>query len=65
MFVIFYLIKNEDPFVIFKNFAIKDGEHEDIRVSRAEPHKKYNKIFHLNDIGLVYLERDVTFTGMK
>lgn len=59
------LSERNDDSLVYDNLTIKDGQHEDIRVSHAEPHKKYNKIFHLNDIGLVYLERDVTFTGKR
>lgn len=59
------MLKTIQYFSIFfnKTSTTKDGQHEDIRVVHAEPHKRYNKLFHLNDIGIVYLERDVDFTG--
>lgn len=41
----------------------KDGRHKDIHVSHAETHVKYNKLFHLHDIGIVFLKFDVKFNG--
>lgn len=41
----------------------EDGEHQDIKVLRADPHDSFNSRLMINDIALVYLEHDVEFTG--
>lgn len=40
-----------------------DGMHQDIKVSHAKRHYRYDPGFKLNDIGIVHLERDVEFSG--
>lgn len=40
-----------------------DGPHQDLEISRTAPHKKYNNKFFINDIGLLFLVRDVYFNG--
>lgn len=42
-----------------------DGEHQDIKVIGMEKHDKLNERTGANDIGILYLERDVEFTGMR
>lgn len=39
----------------------KDTKHEDVKVTRVSSHKEYDGL--INDIMILYLERDVTFTG--
>lgn len=38
-----------------------DTKHEDIKITRSEPHKDYDGLTY--DILMVYLEKDVTFRG--
>lgn len=40
-----------------------DGQHETIRVDRAERHEKFDFVLGVNDIAIVYLKNDVEFTG--
>lgn len=40
-----------------------DGQHKDVRVKNSIPHKEYSGVLDINDIGIVYLARDVIFTG--
>lgn len=40
-----------------------DGPHKDVRVKNSVPHAEYSGVLDINDIGLVYLARDVIFTG--
>lgn len=40
-----------------------EARHEDVRVTRAEPHSGYDKNLSINDIAMLYLARDVKFTG--
>lgn len=42
-----------------------DGIHEDIEIVRQIPHEKWNRALLLNDIAIVQLARDVTFTGIE
>lgn len=39
----------------------KDTKHEDVKIARTAPHKDYDGL--INDITIVYLERDIKFTG--
>lgn len=41
----------------------KDGQHQDIPISRAVPHNEYDTVMYSNDIAMLYLERDVEFSG--
>ena len=41
----------------------KDGPHQDIPIARIRAHKAYDNVFWLNDIAMIYLSRDVQFTG--
>lgn len=41
-----------------------DGQHQDINVVRADPHDSFNSRLMINDIAIIYLERDVEFTGI-
>lgn len=38
-----------------------DGPHEDIKITHVEKHSEYSA--RINDIAIIYLEHDVTFTG--
>lgn len=40
-----------------------DGDLEDIKVIRSERHPDYNKRDGTNDIAILYLERDVSFSS--
>lgn len=40
-----------------------DGDVEDIKVIRSERHPDYNKRDGTNDIAILYLERDVSFSS--
>lgn len=41
-----------------------DGQHIDIPVDHVQVHENYNSnITEINDIAIVYLARDVKFTG--
>lgn len=40
-----------------------DGLHEDVRVTKRDPHENYNKPLGINDIAIVYLARDVKYNG--
>lgn len=40
-----------------------DGPHQDVKVVHTESHGNYIRRQGLNDIGILYLERDVDFTG--
>lgn len=40
-----------------------DGKHEDILAVDVQQHPKYDKWYSIFDIGVIYLEYDVTFTG--
>lgn len=41
----------------------RDGQHEDVRVTRGEAHEIYNKELGINDIAIVYLTRNVQYNG--
>lgn len=43
--------------------ATDDGTFQDIEVDHAVEHPEWEETFKTNDIGIVYLERDVEFTG--
>lgn len=40
-----------------------DGEVQDVKVIRKQPHENYNKRDGTNDIAILYLEHDVEFTS--
>lgn len=40
-----------------------DGLHQDISVNRVVKHAQYHAHFKINDIGMIELKRDVTFSG--
>lgn len=40
-----------------------DGPTVDVDVERIESHPKYNKPYMANDIAILYLKKDVEFTG--
>ena len=42
---------------------IADGFHEDIAIEYFESHKAFDDYLWINDIAMIYLERDVEFTG--
>lgn len=44
---------------------MRDENVQDIRVIRSERHPEFNKRDKTNNIGILYLERDVNFTGKK
>lgn len=39
----------------------EDTKHKDVQVIRTERHANYD--FYINDIGMLYLEHDVEFSG--
>lgn len=41
----------------------EDGQHEDVDIASIEVHEKYVRTPKVNDIAIVYLKKDVTFTG--
>lgn len=43
--------------------TIDDGRHEDIQIAHTEKHEKYNAKKSINDIGILYLVRDIIFNG--
>lgn len=40
-----------------------DGEVQDVKVIKSQPHEKYNKKDGTNDIAILYLEHDVNLTS--
>lgn len=40
-----------------------DGQHQDIGIVRAAAHEDYSSRYMINDIAVLFLERDVEFTG--
>lgn len=40
-----------------------DESHQDIKVAHAVGHSEFDPTFKDNDIGIVYLEHDVEFSG--
>ena len=40
-------------------------DNEDVKVIRMEKHPRFNKPFMSNDIAILYLERDVEFSGKE
>lgn len=40
-----------------------DGPHQDIKIADHEVHEAYNTTIKIHDIAIIYLERDVDFTG--
>lgn len=40
-----------------------DGSHDDIAIVRSRPHELYNINNKPNDIAILYLARDATFSG--
>lgn len=47
----------------FDTRITSDGEHQDIAVVDEEPHEDFSMKWQINDIAIVYLERDVVFNG--
>ena len=45
--------------------STEDGPHEDIAIARFLAHKEFDNFLWINDIGMIYLERDVQFTGIS
>lgn len=45
--------------------STKYGSHEDIAIVRFLAHKQFDNVLWINDIAMVYLERDVEFTGFN
>lgn len=41
----------------------EDGFHEDIGIDHFKTHEEYDDYLWINDIAIIYLERDVEFTG--
>lgn len=41
----------------------EDGKHEDIGFVAKEKHEQYVKNMGINDIGIIYLKKDVKFNG--
>lgn len=41
----------------------RDGPHKDVFVAKFEKHAQFNERLMINDIAMVYLDRDVEFTG--
>lgn len=37
--------------------------HQDVVIARSVPHKEFDPEMKLNDIAIIYLSRDVKFTG--
>lgn len=61
----FFLYRFERNFVRLGEHDLsteKDGKHQDIDVVGARKHESYVKDAGINDIALVYLKKDVTFT---
>lgn len=42
---------------------MKDENYEDVGIARSEQHEKWDKKLLINDIAILYLQRDVTFNG--
>lgn len=40
-----------------------DGPHQDIQIMDFETHDDYDNFVKINDIAMIYLERDAEFTG--
>lgn len=40
-----------------------DGEHQDIKISKVQPHEDFEPELFLNDIAILNLEREVVFNG--
>lgn len=40
-----------------------DGPHQDIKIVDYETHDDYDNFIKINDIAMIYLEHDATFTG--
>lgn len=41
----------------------EDAPHKDIVIHRSVPHKEFDPELKLNDIAIIYLSRDVEFSG--
>lgn len=48
---------------VFEISSNNDQRVQDIKVIRSEQHPDYNEQTKMNDIAILYLERDVKFTG--
>lgn len=40
-----------------------DGMHDDVIIVRSEPHAEYDQTTKIHDIAILYLEREIEFTG--
>lgn len=49
----------------FNSNEVLDGKYVDIDIVRQESHENWNADLLINDIAIVYLARDVIFTGNK
>lgn len=45
--------------------STKYGPHKDIGIALILSHEKFDSVLWINDIAMIYLERDVQFTGFK
>lgn len=63
---------NNKKFEFCRNFArlgefnskeVLDGKHISVDIVRHEIHESWNEHLMINDIAIVYLAHDVTFTG--
>lgn len=41
----------------------RDGEHEDILITEKKPHPQWNEDLVINDVAVIKLQHDVTFSG--
>lgn len=41
----------------------RDGLHKDVFVAKYEKHKQFDERLMINDIAMLYLDRDIEFTG--
>lgn len=41
-----------------------DGKHEDVPIVKTKKHPEYSSRYSVYDIGVAYLEYDVTFNGI-
>lgn len=41
----------------------RDGQHEDILITRGVPHPQWDKELVVNDVAVLTLQRDVIFSG--
>lgn len=45
--------------------TVADGMHEDILITRKNPHPQFNNHLYTNDVAVLALQRHVTFTGIS